>query len=184
MRPRPSVVSLALVVIALIHATWGVRMLANGNMLVALSQLVAAGGILLAGVAVASRLTFATGLGIAAGATSLRLLAGLAEGSGPWTGPTAALFVGLAAAAWGARRLDAPGPVGVAPLVLRGGFVLLAAGYAGFLALSFAFGGQTVDRIDLAVRVAGAVAIAIFVDAPPAAIQRKAFGKKSAMRAP
>jgi len=181
-RPRPSVVSLALIVLALVHASWGFRALASGSLTVALSQLVAAGGLLLAGVAVGSRRTFGTAMGIAAAATSLRFFVGLSQ-PGPWLGPTAALVVGMGLAAYGARRLDGPGPVGITPLWLRGGFVLLAAGYAGFLALVTVNGARPLDQAELVLRIGAALAAAVFLDAPAAVFEGKGFGKDAPMRA-
>lgn len=177
MRPRPSVVSAALVILALIHASWGLRMLSRGELVIALSQLVSAGGLLLAGAAATSRPTFSTAMGIAAAATTLRVLVNLGS-PGPWLGVSALLALGMGMAAWAARRLDAPGRVGVTPAVLRGGFVAMALAYLGFLGLGLSFGSAPLDQADLVLRVASALSVALFLDAPRVELpERKALAR-------
>lgn len=184
-RPRPSLVSAALLVLSLIHAAWGLKLLARGNVLMGGTQFVSAGGLLLASAGSSSRQTLATGLFIASAATSVRLLAQLSSPS-PFAVPTAALVAGMAVAAWGSRTLDTKETHPYAPAALRGGFVMMAFAYLGFVGLDLAFGGNiTVTTLDLAARAGASVLIASFIDAPPIASrrdERKAFGAEAPMR--
>lgn len=179
-RPRPSVVSLALLVIALLHAWWGAKLLLDGAILSPMSQLVSAGGLLLASVGVRSRSTFATGLFVAGAATSVRVFMALGPGS-PIIGPTALLTAAFLLAGWGAWKLDEGRPG--APAALRAGLVLVGLAYLGFVALFLSFGRTPGDVWDLAVRGAAGLVAASFVDAPPVdwarPFRRKARGPQN-----
>lgn len=183
MRPRPQLASTALLVLAAIHAWWGLRMLLASDLLLASSQLVSVGGLVLAGVAAghSSRNGMAVGFGIAAAATSVRLLAFLAA-PGPFTAPTGVLTLGFALAAWGAWRLDAradaPGAV-----ALRSSGAVLAIGYAAFLALNVAQGGFSSGSLEFVARILAALTFAATVDAPSVLRERKAFAGEGASAA-
>lgn len=184
MRPRVSLVSASLLVLACIHALWGIRMLAASETLLAGSQLVGAGGLLLASVGAGSRRTFATGVGIATLATAMRAFVQLATPS-PFLGATVVLTLGMALVAWGAWVLDAAPRARLAPFLLRGGFLVWAVAYATFAGLGVALGGRAgIDTLDLTLRAAAALACAVFVDAPPLALpERKRFAGEGPMRA-
>lgn len=138
-------------------------MLAQSAILMGGSQLVSAGGLLLAAAGAGSRSTLSTGLAVAAIATGVRLVANLGS-PGPFLAPMAALVVGFGLAAWGVQRVESDAPF--AALVLRGGFGAMAGAYAGFAGLIVALGGSVGDALDLGVRCVAALALAAFVDAP------------------
>lgn len=172
MRPRPRLASSALVVLALVHAWWGAKMLLASNVLNGGTQLVSAGGLLLAAVAVghASRSSLAVGLGAAGLATAIRALAIM---PGPFATVTLLLAAGLLAAAYGARRLDlAEDNAGT--IALRGGGALMAIAYVAFLGLSVALGGFAPASLEFVVRALAALAFALSIDAPRLT-ERKAF---------
>ncbi|HUR67980.1 MAG TPA: hypothetical protein VM370_01950 [Candidatus Thermoplasmatota archaeon] len=184
MRPRPSLVACGVLLLALLHALWGVRLLVNGRTFLAGTQLVSAGGLLLAAVSVPSPRTFSTGFAIAALATGVRLLANLSS-PGPFLAPTAALVAGMGAVGWGAARREAAESPAWVPLALRGGFYGLAAAYAGFAALGATGGSPAFDLAELLVRASAAFACGLFVDAPPLRTrERKAFPEAPPMRTP
>lgn len=184
MRPRVSIVSASLLVLSCLHALWGLRVLAASETFLAGSQLVGAGGLLLASVGADSRRTFATGIGIAALATSVRAFAHLAS-PGPFLGATVALALGMSLAAWGARMLDTSPGARSAPLLLRGGLLVWAVAYATFAALGVALSDRAgIDTLDLALRAGAALACALYVDAPAIAFpERKRFAGERPMRA-
>lgn len=183
MRPRPKLAAFSLLVLATVHAWWGLKMLLGSELLLAGSQLVSVGGLVLAAVAVGqgSRAGLAVGMAIAAASTSVRLLAGLGA-PGPFTGATAILTVGMAAIAWGAWRLDAgEGPAQA--LALRSGGLAMATAYATFLGLSIAFGGPSPGAIEFVARILAALTFAATVDAPSVFRERKAFAAEGASAA-
>ena len=149
-------------------------MLLGSNVFTGGTQLVAAGGLLLASVAArdASRGSLAVGAGIAALATGARALAMLSAPFGP---PTLALAVGLGALAYGSWRIEERGDSAGA-LALRGGPIVMAGAYAGFLALSVAFGGFGLGSIEVVVRILAAVSLVFALDAPRV-FERKAFAR-------
>lgn len=170
MKPRPGIVSLAFATLVAIHAWWGVRMLLGSNVLLAGSQLVGAGGLVLAMVAPRDRRALGLAMGFMAAATGVRIFAG---GQPPFTYLTLLLAVGFGAAAWATHRLD-DGRATWEPLALRGGFVLAALAYAGFAIASVALGGLDLPRaLDFAARILAALAIAAFIEAPPSDLTRR-----------
>lgn len=174
MRPSPRLASLSLAILALVHLWWGFRMLLASNLLIGGTQIVGAGGLLLAAVAVShgARSSMAVGLGAAGIATAVRAISIM---PGPFSIATFVLAAGLLGAAYGARRLDlAEDAVGA--MALRGGGFTMAAAYAGFLALSVALGGFGPGSLDFVARILGAVLFALAVDAPPLT-ERKAFAE-------
>lgn len=145
-------------------------MLLGSSVLVGGSQLVSAGALLLAMVAPRDKRAVSIALAIAAAATSVRIFAG---GLPIFSSLTAVLAIGFALAAWAAHRLDA-GHAAWEALALRGGLVLVALAYAGFLVATFATGGPIVARsFDFGARIVAALAIAAFLEAPPAKIARR-----------
>lgn len=171
MRPRPVLVSVAFLTLALLHAWWGARMLLASNTLMAGSQLVSAGAFLLAAVGVRDRSTFGVALAIAAVATGVRLFAMLPPG--PFFGATALLAAGLALAAWGIRRLDTR-PAGWEAVPIRGGLALVGVAYLVFLGIGFGMGqAPGPGMLDFVARAAAGFAAAAFVDAPSFALARR-----------
>lgn len=181
-RARPAAVSISFLVLAVLHAWWGARMLLASNTLMGGSQLVSAGAFLLAAVSVRARMTFATALVVACAATAVRLLGLLPPG--PFFLATLALAGGLGLAAWGLRRLEGS-PAGWEPLVVRGGFALVALAYLAFVGAGIAAGNAPgVGSLDLVARATAGVAAALFVDVPPwRSPRRNAFAGEPASAA-
>lgn len=166
--------------LAIVHAWWGLRMLLESHLLVAGSQLVGVGGLILASVAAAhgAKRTLALGMAIAAAATLARFLAGLSAGFDPFAAATLALALGMALAAGGATRGGGLGALG-----LRGGGALMSLAYLAFAGASAAFGGAPSDVVDLAARALAAALFAFAVDAP-AFSRPQRLSHEDAVRAP
>lgn len=174
MRSHPRLASFALVLLATIHSYWGIRQLLGSSVFAGGMQLVAAGGLLLAAVAARDgvRGSIAIGAGVAAIATAARALPMLDAPFGP---PTLALAGGFGALAYGAWRLDSRADA-VGALAMRGGALVMAASYAGFLSLSVAFGGFGAGSVELVLRILAGLTLALALDAPRM-FERKAFAR-------
>lgn len=180
MRPRPQLAANALIVLAIVHAWWGLRTLLGSNLLVAGSQLVSVGGLVLAAAAIphGAKRSLAVGMGIAAVATGARFVPIVSTGFGPFAAATLALTLGMGLVAWGATRAGNASALG-----LRGGGALMALAYLGFAGASAAFGGAPSDMADLALRAVAAVLFALAVDAP-ALVRPQRLSREDAVRAP
>lgn len=179
-RPRPQLAANALFVLAIVHAWWGLRMLLGSDLLVAGSQLVSVGGLVLAAVAIpqGAKRSLAAGMGIAALATAARFFPIVATGFGPFAAATLGLTIGMALVAWGAARDGNASAIG-----LRGGGALMSLAYLGFVGAAAAFGGAPADMADLALRAVAAAMFALAVDAP-ALVRPQRLSREDAVRAP
>lgn len=166
---RRALAAAGLVVIALLQLRFGVRQLLEGEILLPASQVLSAWGLAAAAWASlggpARRDTLALGLGVNAFGVAFRVPLLAASGFGPFSGMTALQLVGAGLATWGAYGLARDAASTRAGLALRGGALILAVAYLGFLGL-LAGSGDAAVLADFALRAGGALLFALLVEAP------------------